>query len=59
MTESDVLVIGAGVAGLACAQRLTDRGRLQTGGRADVIRVGRVGRAASVRGVWVQGQRVA
>lgn len=27
MTESDVLVIGAGVAGLACAQRLTDRGR--------------------------------
>ena len=38
---------------------LTDRGRLQTGARADVIRVGRVGRAASVRGVWVQGQRVA
>lgn len=27
MTECDVLVVGAGLAGLACAQRLADRGR--------------------------------
>lgn len=26
-TECDVLVVGAGLAGLACAQRLVDRGR--------------------------------
>ncbi|MFT4150297.1 MAG: alpha-D-ribose 1-methylphosphonate 5-triphosphate diphosphatase [Paracoccaceae bacterium] len=40
------------------ATGLTDRGHLVAGGRADVIRVGRVGDAGVVRGVWVQGRRV-
>ena len=43
----------AGAAGLA------DRGRLATGARADVIRVARIGSAGALRGVWVQGNRVA
>ncbi|MDP4033780.1 MAG: alpha-D-ribose 1-methylphosphonate 5-triphosphate diphosphatase [Pseudorhodobacter sp.] len=37
---------------------LHDRGQLQIGARADVVRVGRVGAAGAVRGVWVQGRRV-
>jgi alpha-D-ribose 1-methylphosphonate 5-triphosphate diphosphatase len=41
------------------ATGLTDRGRLEPGARADVIRVARVAGAAVVRGVWVQGARVA
>ncbi len=41
------------------AAGLADRGRLSQGDRADVIRVTRVGSAGAVRGVWVQGQRVA
>lgn len=51
--------------GIACvtaapaeATGLDDRGRLAPGARADVIRVARLGSAAAVRGVWVQGQRV-
>ncbi len=43
----------AGAAGLA------DRGHLDIGARADVIRVARIGGAAAVRGTWVQGNRVA
>ncbi len=37
---------------------LEDRGTLNPGLRADVIRVARVGNAGAVRGVWVAGQRV-
>jgi alpha-D-ribose 1-methylphosphonate 5-triphosphate diphosphatase len=43
----------------ADATGLRDRGHLVPGARADVIRVARVGRAGAVRGVWVQGNRVA
>lgn len=42
----------------ADATGLADRGRLEMGARADLIRVGRVGQAGAVRGVWVQGNRV-
>lgn len=42
----------------ARATGLADRGRLQVGARADVIRVARIGTAAAVRGTWVQGRRV-
>ncbi|HMM08353.1 MAG TPA: alpha-D-ribose 1-methylphosphonate 5-triphosphate diphosphatase [Paracoccus solventivorans] len=42
----------------AQATGLADRGRLQVGARADVIRVARIGAAAAVRGTWVQGRRV-
>ncbi|MBL9045783.1 MAG: alpha-D-ribose 1-methylphosphonate 5-triphosphate diphosphatase [Tabrizicola sp.] len=42
----------------ADAAGLTDRGHLTVGGRADVIRVTRIGSAGAVRGVWVQGRRV-
>jgi alpha-D-ribose 1-methylphosphonate 5-triphosphate diphosphatase len=42
----------------ARAVGLADRGRLQVGARADVIRVARVGGTVAVRGVWVQGNRV-
>ena len=42
----------------AQATGLADRGRLQVGARADVIRVARIGTAAAVRGTWVQGRRV-
>ena len=38
---------------------LTDRGRLEPGLRADVIRVARIGGAAVLRGTWVAGARVA
>lgn len=40
------------------AAGLTDRGQLALGARADVIRVARIAGAATLRGVWVQGQRV-
>ena len=43
----------------AKAAGLDDRGHLEPGARADVIRVARVGSAGAVRGVWVQGNRVA
>ncbi len=43
----------------AVAAGLTDRGQLNIGARADVIRVARVGSAGALRGTWVQGQRVA
>ena len=42
----------------AQATGLSDRGRLQIGLRADVIRVARLAQAAAVRGVWVGGRRV-
>jgi alpha-D-ribose 1-methylphosphonate 5-triphosphate diphosphatase len=38
---------------------LTDRGHLDIGARADVIRVARIGGAGALRGTWVQGNRVA
>lgn len=43
----------------ADAAGLSDRGHLVVGARADVIRVTRIGGAGAVRGVWVQGNRVA
>ncbi|WP_295042810.1 alpha-D-ribose 1-methylphosphonate 5-triphosphate diphosphatase [uncultured Paracoccus sp.] len=43
----------------ARAVGLEDRGALRPGARADVIRVARLGKASVVRGVWVQGHRVA
>lgn len=43
----------------ADAAGLSDRGHLVVGARADVIRVTRIGGAGAVRGVWVQGDRVA
>jgi len=42
----------------AAAVGLTDRGRLEVGARADVIRVARLSAACAIRGVWVQGNRV-
>ena len=42
----------------ALATGLDDRGALTPGLRADVIRVARIGRAAALRGVWVEGRRV-
>jgi alpha-D-ribose 1-methylphosphonate 5-triphosphate diphosphatase len=42
----------------AKATGLMDRGALRRGLRADVIRVARIGRAAALRGVWVEGNRV-
>ncbi|SIO05580.1 alpha-D-ribose 1-methylphosphonate 5-triphosphate diphosphatase [Rhodovulum sp. ES.010] len=41
------------------AAHLPDRGRLEPGARADVIRVVRIDGAPVVRGTWVQGRRVA
>jgi alpha-D-ribose 1-methylphosphonate 5-triphosphate diphosphatase len=43
----------------AAAAGLADRGRLEPGARADVIRVTRIGGAAALRGTWVRGHRVA
>ena len=43
----------------ADAAGLADRGHLAPGARADLIRVARIGTAGAVRGVWVQGNRVA
>ena len=43
----------------AAAAGLADRGRIEPGARADVIRVARAGGTAVVRGSWVQGARVA
>jgi alpha-D-ribose 1-methylphosphonate 5-triphosphate diphosphatase len=43
----------------AKATGLTDRGHLDIGARADVIRVARIGGAGGLRGTWVQGNRVA
>ena len=42
----------------APAAGLADRGRLEVGTRADVIRVSRSDQIAVVHGVWVQGQRI-
>jgi alpha-D-ribose 1-methylphosphonate 5-triphosphate diphosphatase len=42
----------------ADATGLADRGALRPGLRGDVIRVARIGRAAALRGVWVNGDRV-
>ncbi|WP_068113070.1 alpha-D-ribose 1-methylphosphonate 5-triphosphate diphosphatase [Tropicimonas marinistellae] len=38
---------------------MPDRGRLQIGARADVVRVHRIAGAGAVRGAWVAGERVA
>jgi len=43
----------------ADAVRLSDRGRIEEGARADLIRVARIDGTPLVRGTWVQGQRVA
>ncbi|WP_439655630.1 alpha-D-ribose 1-methylphosphonate 5-triphosphate diphosphatase [Sulfitobacter marinivivus] len=43
----------------ARAAGLHDRGRLETGLRADVVRVGRAGGTPLLRGVWSRGARVA
>jgi alpha-D-ribose 1-methylphosphonate 5-triphosphate diphosphatase len=42
----------------ADAVGLSDRGRLQTGRRADLLRVARLGQTGVLRGIWVQGRRV-
>lgn len=41
------------------AVELTDRGRLEVGKRADLIRFGLVQGTAALRGTWARGQRVA
>lgn len=43
----------------AGAVGLDDRGRLEIGSRADIIRVHRVAGAGAIRGAWVAGRRVA
>ena len=43
----------------AAAVGLKDRGHLDIGARADVIRVARIAGAGALRGTWVQGRRVA
>jgi len=43
----------------ADAAHLPDRGRLEEGARADLIRVARIDGTPAVRGTWVQGVRVA
>jgi alpha-D-ribose 1-methylphosphonate 5-triphosphate diphosphatase len=43
----------------AQATGLNDRGRLEIGARADVVRVHRFGSSGAVRGTWVGGRRVA
>jgi alpha-D-ribose 1-methylphosphonate 5-triphosphate diphosphatase len=43
----------------AAAVGLSDRGRMTVGARADLVRVARIGSAGALRGVWVQGNRVA
>lgn len=43
----------------AKAVELTDRGEIRLDARGDLIRVCRIGSAGAVRGVWVQGRRVA
>lgn len=40
------------------ATGLQDRGRLEIGARADLVRVRRIGRSGGLRGTWVQGKRV-
>ena len=37
---------------------LVDRGRIELGARADLVRVSRIGSASALRGVWVHGGRV-
>lgn len=43
----------------ARAAGLLDRGRIEIGARADLIRVARISGTPAVRGTWIQGQRVA
>ncbi len=42
----------------AAATGLTDRGRIETGLRADLIRIADLGRTARLTGVWVEGRQV-
>ncbi len=51
--------VATATAAPADAAGLADRGHLIPGARADVIRVTRIGQAGALRGVWVQGRRVA
>ena len=51
--------VGTVTSAPAAATGLQDRGALRPGARGDVIRVARLGKASAVRGVWVQGSRVA
>lgn len=51
--------VGTVTSAPAAATGLQDRGALRPGARGDVIRVARLGKASAVRGVWVQGNRVA
>jgi alpha-D-ribose 1-methylphosphonate 5-triphosphate diphosphatase len=46
-------------AGPARAGRLGDRGVIEVGRRADLVRVSRHAGLPVVRGVWVEGQRAA
>ncbi len=50
--------IATATAAPAAAARLSDRGRIAPGLRADLIRVARLDGAASLRGTWVAGRRV-
>jgi alpha-D-ribose 1-methylphosphonate 5-triphosphate diphosphatase len=43
----------------ANAAGLTDRGTMAVGARGDLVRVCRIGNAGALRGVWVEGRRVA
>jgi len=42
----------------AAAVGLADRGRIEVGARADLIRVARIAGASALRGTWVHGRRV-
>lgn len=50
---------GVVTAGPARAARLNDRGVIEAGRRADLVRVQRCGDLPVVRGVWVEGRRAA
>ncbi len=51
--------ISAVTATPAKAVALSDRGEVVLDARADLVRVSRIGAAGAVRGVWVEGRRVA
>ena len=50
--------VATATAAPAAAVGLSDRGHLDVGARADVIRVARIAQSAALRGTWVQGLRV-
>lgn len=51
--------ISAVTAAPAAAVGLSDRGKIELEARADLVRVSRIASTGAVRGVWVQGRRVA